>query len=390
MKVRSLLTVGVAALAVACSQQPAKQECPQLGISPEQFGTDTVDGQQVKLFTLRNANGMVAQFTNLGAKVVSLYAPDKQGNFADVVLGYGTAREYAACDNERGIGEPCFGATVGRYGNRIAHGKFKIDDKEYNLAVNEKALGNSLHGGFKGYFGVMWDAKQVSDSKIEFTRLSPDGEMGYPGNLDIKITYELTPDNALRIDYDATTDKPTVVNVTHHSFFNLAGEDSETVNDQTIEIPADNITPVDGNLIPTGDLMPVAGTPFDFRKPRVIGDSLGSEHPQMKFGNGYDHNFVLASEPDSTGMRLAARVKDPKSGRVMTVRTTEPGVQFYGGNFLNGSQKGKSGKGYPFRSALCLETQHFPDSPNHSNFPSTVLRPGERYKHTCIYQFSVE
>lgn len=376
----------ISALAFAACQ-PAQQTAKPLGLTAEGFGTDTVDGKAISLYTLRNANGAVAQFTNLGAKLVSLYMPDAEGKMADVVLGYATAAQYAECDNAAGKGEPFFGATIGRYGNRIAGGKFSIDGTEYQLCQNEN--GNSLHGGNRGFYSQVFDATLHGDTAITFSRVSPDGEMGYPGNLDVAVTYTLTDSNSVVISYKATTDKPTVINLTNHSFFNLAGEGDSTINDESIRIWADAITPVDGSLIPTGELMPVEGTPFDFRSGRVIGDSLASEHPQIKLGNGYDHNFVLNSEVlPCCGLRKAAIVTDPQSGRVMTVLTSEPGVQFYAGNFINSTQTGKCGHKYPFRSALCLETQHFPNSPNVESFPSTRLNPGETYKHTCVYAFS--
>ncbi len=387
MKNQILALASVASLMVAC-QPSQKAECNKpVGLCPEKFGTAVVDSQEVKLFTLKNANGCVAQFTNLGAKMVTLCVPDADGNIGDVVFGYATAAEYAECDNASGKGEPFFGATIGRYGNRIAGGKFSIDGTEYQLCQNEN--GNCLHGGNRGFYSQVFNAEQKGDSAITFSRVSPDGEMGFPGNLDVKVTYTLTSCNAVKIEYEATTDKPTVVNLTNHSFFNLAGEADTTINDETIQIFADAITPVDGSLIPTGELMPVEGTPFDFRSGRVIGDSLASEHPQIKLGNGYDHNFVLNSEVlPCCGLRKAAIVTDPQSGRVMTVLTSEPGVQFYAGNFINSTQTGKCGHKYPFRSALCLETQHFPNSPNVESFPSTRLNPGETYKHTCVYAFS--
>jgi aldose 1-epimerase len=389
MNIKSTVMMALAASAMLACQQPKQEaECQAYGLCPEKFGTTEIDGKPVKLYTLVNKNGLKAQFTNLGAKLVSMYAPDKDGNFGDVVLGYATMKEYAECDNEAGKGESFFGATIGRYGNRIANGKFSIGDTEYQLCINENGI-TSLHGGFKGFFATVWDANQVSDSKIEFTYVSVDGEMGYPGTLTTKLTYELCDCNSLVLTYSATTDKPTVVNLTHHSFFNLAGDSAATINDHVMMIPAENITPVDERLIPTGELMPVAGTAFDFNTPRVIGDSLSSEHPQMKLGNGYDHNWVLSSEADTCGLRLAAKVYHPATGRQMTVMTTEPGIQFYGGNFLNSTQVGKCGKAYPFRSAFCLETQHFPDSPNHDNFPSTLLEPGQEYKHVCVYKFDV-
>ncbi len=387
MKYQSLALAAISAIALAACQPAQKQDKP-LGLCPDAFGTDTVDGKQISLFTLRNANGMVAQFTNLGAKLVSLYVPDAQGKMADVVLGYATAAEYAACDNAAAKGEPFFGATIGRYGNRIAGGKFSIDGTDYQLCQNEGE--NSLHGGNRGFYSQVFDAKQQGDTAITFSRVSPDGEMGYPGNLDMSVTYTLTDSNSVVISYKATTDKPTIVNLTNHSFFNLAGEGDSTINDESIRIWADAITPVDDKLIPTGELMPVDATPFDFRTAHAIGDSLASQHPQIKLGNGYDHNFVLSSQPDANGLRIAAQVTDPQSGRVMTVYTTEPGLQFYAGNFINGTQKGKTGIFYQYRSALCLETQHFPNTPNIPAFPSVRLNPGDTYSHVCVYAFSTQ
>lgn len=385
MKYQMWAAAAISALAFAACQ-PAQQTAKPLGLTAEGFGTDTVDGKAISLYTLRNANGAVAQFTNLGAKLVSLYMPDAEGKMADVVLGYATAAQYAECDNAAGKGEPFFGATIGRYGNRIAGGKFSIDGTEYQLCQNEN--GNSLHGGNRGFYSQVFDATQYGDTAITFSRVSPDGEMGYPGNLDVAVTYTLTDSNSVVISYKATTDKPTVINLTNHSFFNLAGEGDSTINDESIRIWADAITPVDGSLIPTGELMPVEGTPFDFRNAHAIGDSLESQHPQIKLGNGYDHNFVLSSKVGDDGLRIAAQVTDPQSGRVMTVYTTEPGIQFYAGNFINGTQLGKSGVYYQYRSALCLETQHFPNSPNIEAFPSVRLNPGETYNHVCVYAFS--
>lgn len=367
----------------------ASQEAaaPEVGLCPDSFGVAEVDGQQVKLFTLKNSKGCVAQFTNLGAKLVSLYMPDKQGALGDVVLGYATAAEYAKCDNAAGVGEPFFGACIGRYANRIAEGKFQIDGIDYQLDVNEGD--GHLHGGKRGFYSRVWEVANQQPATIEFKLKAVDGEMGYPGNLDATVSYQLTDSNALVIKYSATTDKPTIINLTNHSFFNLAGEGDETINDEQIRILADSITPVNDKLIPTGELMAVDGTPFEFRVARTIGDSLSSQHPQMLLGHGYDHNFVLSDCPGECGLRKAAEVYDPQSGRVMEVLTDQPGIQFYAGNFLNGTQTGKSGKAYPYRSALCLETQHFPNSPNTPAFPSTRLNPGETYSHTCVYQFGV-
>lgn len=356
----------------------------------------TIDGKKTSLFTLRNKNGMEASITNYGGKVVSLLVPDRNGKMADVVLGFSSIQEYLKAK------EPYFGALIGRYGNRIAKGSCIVDGQVLKLATNNGE--NHLHGGKVGFNAVVWDAKQINAQTLELTYLSKDGEEGYPGNLRVKVIYELTDSNELKISYEATTDKTTIVNLTHHSFFNLHGEGNGTINDHLLMINADNYTPVGEGLIPKGKIAKVEG-PFDFRKAKAIGqdlydfsnpvnsdghavDFISGEKKQLEFANGYDHNFVL--KHISSGLCQAARVEEPISGRVMEVWTTEPGLQFYGGNFLNGADVGKSGKPYLFRSAFCLETQHFPDSPNHSNFPSTVLRPGETYHSLCIYRFSTK
>lgn len=339
-----------------------------------------VDGKQVELFTLVGEGGIGMKVTNFGARVVALCVPDANGNPVDVVLGFDNLDDYMTAEPET-----FYGASIGRYGNRIANGRFQIDSLSYQLAQNNGI--NHLHGGPKGYFDVVWDAKQVGDSKIIFTYLSPDGEEGYPGNLEITMIYELTEDNAFKIEYAATTDKATVCNLTHHSFFNLNGEDDTTINDHVLRIDADYTTPVDAGLIPDGTLASVEGTPFDFNQPTAIGERLDVSNEQLDFGSGYDHNWVLNRTDD--GMMLAATLFSAKTGIQMEVITDQPGLQFYGGNFLDGTTVGKSGKPYVFRSGLCLETQHFPDSPNHPEFPSTLLMPDETYKHVCVYQFSV-
>jgi aldose 1-epimerase len=275
---------------------------------------------------------------------------------------------------------------VGRFGNRIDKATFKIDSTTYKLTANDN--GNTLHGGPTGFHKKVWDAVQPNDTTIEFSYISKDGEEGYPGTLTVKMVYTLTQANEFKITYEATTDKATIVNLTHHSYFNLAGEGSATINDHLLTLNADNYTPVDSTLIPTGEIATVAGSPFDFRKPTAIGARIDSTNTQIKYGKGYDHNWVL-NKKAAGELSLAAKVMDPKSGRVMEVFTTEPGIQFYGGNFLN-DNAGKFSHVYPFRSGFCLETQHYPDSPNKPQFPTTVLRPGETYKHTCIYKFSVE
>ncbi|PSL35283.1 aldose epimerase family protein [Chitinophaga ginsengisoli] len=338
-----------------------------------------VDGKQVKLYHLKRGNLEVA-ITNYGGKIVSLMAPDKQGQLADVELGYDNIDQYV---NTK---ERYYGGIVGRYGNRIAKGKFKVDGKEYTLATNNGV--NHLHGGKKGFNDVVWDAEQPNDHTLKLHYLSKDGEEGYPGNLDITLTYELTDSNAVKIDYSATTDKATVVNLTNHSFFNLHGAGNGDINDHIMYINADKYTPVDSTLIPKGKLEPVKGTPMDFTTPTKIGDRVDADFEQLKFGKGYDHNYVLNKKGKE--LSLAATVEEPKSGRFLEVWTTEPGVQFYGGNFLDGTDKGKEGKTYVHRGAFCLETQHFPDSPNQPAFPSVVLKPGETYTSTCVYKFGVK
>ena len=342
----------------------------------------TKDGQAVDLYTLTNANGVVAAITNYGGTVVSLKTADRHGKFADVVLGFDNLDGYLG-------EEPFFGALVGRYGNRIAKGQFTLDGHQYHLAQNNN--GNSLHGGLKGFDKRVWAAKNISTKElpaIELTYLSKDGEEGYPGNLSVKVTYSLTPKNELKIDYAASTDKDTVLNLTNHSYFNLAGEGQGDILAHIVVMNADRITPVDATLIPTGELKSVQDTPFDFRKPTAIGARIDDNDEQLNFGKGYDHNFVLNHKSDA--LRLAARVTDPSSGRVLEVLTTQPGLQFYTGNFLDGTIHGKGGKVYGRRAAFCMETQHFPDSPNHPKFPSTELKPGEHFQSTTVYRFSAE
>lgn len=329
--------------------------------------------------TITNKNGMMATITPYGGIIMSLLVPDKNGNLEDVVLGYDSAERYPR-------GNPYFGSLIGRYGNRIAKGKFVLEGKEYQLTVNNGA--NTLHGGPGGFHNVYWTMKEVSESTNELYYLSKDGEEGYPGNLKVKVTYTLTDDNELVIDYEATTDKTTIVNLTQHTYFNLAGAGNGTILDHSLYINADRFTPVDESLIPTGELAGVKGTPLDFTKATKIGDRINDDHIQMKNGKGYDHNWVLNRNGD--GLLLAAILSEPVSGRAMEVWTTQPGIQFYSGNFLNGSEVGKGGKKYEYRSALCLETQHFPDSPNQPAFPSTVLHPGEVYKHQTIYKFKIQ
>ena len=359
----------------SCASKPPETETKGTSnVTKRSFGK-TSGGEPVDLYTFANARGAEVAIMNYGGVVVSLKVPDRAGAAADVVFGFDTFEPYLTPP-------PYFGALIGRYGNRIAKGRFKLDGVEYKLAVNNGE--NALHGGIRGFDKVLWNARQNGNS-LELSYLSKDGEEGYPGNLNAAVTYTWTDANELRIDYAATTDKDTVLNLTNHSYFNLAGQGEGDILGHVVTIDADRFTPVDAGLIPTGELKPVEGTPFDFRKPTAIGARLDQPDPQLKFGKGYDHNFVL-NRPSSTPA-LAARVVEPKTGRTMEVLTTQPGLQFYTGNFLDGAIKGKGGKTYVHRGAFCMETQHFPDSPNHPEFPSTVLKPGQKYQTTTIYRF---
>jgi aldose 1-epimerase len=350
-------------------------------IKPEAFHR-TIDGSQVDLYTLKNSNGLEANITNYGGIVVSLTVPDKSGKLGDVVLGYDTLNDY--------IGNtPYFGALIGRYGNRIAKGRFTIGGVEYQLAQNNDS--NALHGGRKGFDKVVWQAEKVDGSDgpaLKLTYTSKDGEEDYPGTLKCTVTYTLTNKNELKIEYAAETDKPTFVNLTHHSYFNLKDGGASDILGHELMIKASKFTPVDKGLIPTGELKAVAGTPFDFNKPTPIGTRIASEDEQLIFGKGYDHNWVL--DRQGKDLELVASVYEPTSGRFMEVLTTEPGLQFYAGNFLDGTNKGKAGIVYQHRTGFCLETQHFPDSPNHPDFPTTELKPGERYTQTTVYRFSTK
>lgn len=344
------------------------------------YGT-TSGGQDVHQITLTNKNGMEVKVLTYGGVLASIRVPDRDGHMANVALGCRNLADY----EER---SPYFGCITGRYGNRIANGKFELDGKTYQLEINEAP--NTLHGGKVGLNRRVWEATLIGSTGVSLHYLSPDGEEGFPGALDITVTYTLTDDNALRIDYKATTDAPTIVNLTNHSYFNLAGEGSGTIYDHIVTLNADRYNPVNATLIPTGELAPVEGTPFDFRLPKAIKPGQRTAHEQIVLAQGYDHNFVLNREGLADGeLGFAARVYEPESGRVMEVWTMEPGVQFYGGNFLDGSIVGSSGRLYRQSDALALETQHFPDSPNQPNFPSTVLRPGETYQTSTIYKFSV-
>jgi aldose 1-epimerase len=349
-------------------------------LKKEDFGK-TKDGQSVEIYTLTNANGVEARITTYGGIIVSLKTPDRAGKLDDIVLGFDSLDEYLK-------GHPFFGAIAGRYANRIAKGRFTLNGAEYKLAVNNGE--NSLHGGIVGFDKVVWKAKPVPAKDgvaLELAYLSKDGEEGYPGNLSVKIVYALTDKNELRINYSATTDKDTVINLTNHSYFNLAGQGSGDILNHQLTLNAKSFTPVDSTLIPTGELRPVKGTPFDFTQPTAIGARVNQDDEQLKFGGGYDHNFVVDGQTGA--LRPAAKVSDPSTGRVLEVWTTEPGVQLYIGNFLT-EMKGKAGKTYNKRYGFCLETQHFPDSPNKPNFPSAVLKKGGEYQTTTVFKFSAQ
>jgi aldose 1-epimerase len=374
LRVGEVLFCSLALLASTVGAFGASGKQPAPGIKRSVFGK-MKDGQTVDLYTLTNRNGMEVSITPYGGRVVSLVVPDRHGKLGDVVLGFDNLQGYLG-DN------PYFGALIGRYANRIAHGRFTLDGVTYKLPINDGP--NSLHGGTKGFDKQVWKARELSGAHpaIELTYLSKDGEEGYPGNLSVKVVYTLEEDNALRIDYTATTDKDTVINLTNHSYFNLAGQGSGNILKQVMMINADKFTPIDATLIPTGKLESVEGTPFDFRKPTVIGERIDENNEQLKFAHGYDDNWVLNRH--GSGLSLAARASDPESGRVLEVLTTEPGVQFYTGNFLDGTIHGKGGKVYGYRSAFTL------DSPNHPNFPSTELKPGQEYHQVTVFKFSTE
>lgn len=368
----------LAVILVGCSQPapPPPSSTPEPTVQRQPFGT--VNGAPVEMFILKNANGIEVRAITYGGIITSITTPDRNGAMGDIVLGFDSLDGYLG-------GHPFFGAIVGRYGNRIAGGRFTIDRTEYQLATNNGP--NHLHGGIKGFDKAIWNATVLSQKNtVMFTRVSADGEEGYPGALDTRVTYELTDHNELIVYYHATTTKPTHVNLTQHSYFNLAGDGDILGHELTID--ADRYTPVDATLIPTGELAAVEGTPFDFRKSTAIGARIDAAHPQIKNGTGYDHNWVL-NRRGST-LQHAARVVEPKSGRTLDVSTTEPGMQFYAGNFLDGTLKGKGGRTYQRRSGFCLETQHYPDTPNQPNFPTTLITPDQEYTTRTVFTFGVQ
>ena len=363
--------------ALVCAAITGAGQTSKTGVQREAFGK-MPDGKPVERFTLTNANGVELKAISYGGIITSLRVPDRDGKFDDIVLGFDQLDGYLK-------DHPFFGAIIGRYGNRIGNAQFTLDGNTYKLAANNN--GQSLHGGVKGFDKVLWAVEPIGNNGLAFTRTSPDGEEGYPGNLRVRVTYTLTDKNELIVEYHATTDKATPVNLTQHSYFNLAGQASGDILGHELMLNADRYTPVNDKLIPTGELAPVEGTPFDFRKPTAIGVRINNAHPQLKAGQGYDHNWVLNRK--GSGLELAARVREPKTGRTLEVTTTEPGIQFYAGNFLKGDLTGKGGAVYKHRTGFCLETQHFPDSPNQPKFPSTTLKPGQEYRTRTVFTFGV-
>ncbi len=386
MKAALLLAFSFLSLSLFSAEKCCEDQacCKQSTISMRPFGE--VDGEAVIAYTLSNANGMKMEVISYGGIVTKLYAPDRDGNMDDIVLGYDNVDSYVEAT-------PYFGAIIGRVGNRIAHGKFVVDGKTYNLATNDEPGGIpcNLHGGVKGFDKVVWKAKpslKNGEASLILTYTSADGEEGFPGNLDVKVVYTLTNDNEFVCEYKAATDKTTPVNLTNHSYFNLGGAGKGDILSHKLMLNADRYTPVNAGLIPTGELASVEGTPFDFREKTEIGANIDADNQQIKYGPGYDHNWVLNKEKE--GMTLAAKVYEPKTGRVMKIYTEEPGIQFYAGNFLDGTNIGKGGIPYEFRTGFCLETQHFPDSPNQPDFESILLKPGEVYHTKTIHKFSAK
>ena len=375
MKKHTLLLAALTLLlSVSCTQ---KSETTRSGLDPADFNA-VVDGKPVALYTLKNAAGMEVCITNFGGRIVSLMVPDRNGELRDVVLGFDNIADYQNVPSD-------FGASIGRYANRIAHGRLVIDGDTVQLPQNN--FGHCLHGGPAGWQYKVYEARQLDGKTLELYMDSPDGDENFPGHVKAKVTYNLTDDNAIVIAYEATTDAPTVVNMTNHSYFNLSGDPTHTILDHLLTVDADSYTPIDSTYMTTGEIAPVEGTPMDFRTETAVGARLHENNEQLKNANGYDHNWVLATAGDAE--RTAARLVSPETGICLTVRTTEPGLQIYTGNFLDGTIKGKKGIVYNPRKAICLETQHYPDSPNKPQWPSTLLRPGETYESLCIYGFSI-
>ncbi len=381
MKVKQLIWLLVIVAMAACTgKQGASGEATTLSGLDRNYFQSVVNGDSTDLYVLKNANGMEVTLTNYGARLVSVMVPDREGNWQDVVLGFENIDDYVNSDNN-------FGATIGRYGNRIANGKITVEGVEYQLPQNN--FGHTLHGGPEGYDRQLFKAEQLSDQSVAFTYVSPDGEAGFPGTLNVKVTMTLTDDNAIDLQYEAETDKETVVNLTNHTYFNLSGDGNNTILDHLLMINADQFTPVDDTFMTTGEILPVEGTPMDFRTATAVGERIDQyDYDQLKNGDGYDHNWVLNTGGDI--LQLAATVLSPATGIQLEVYTVEPGLQVYAGNFLDGTLTGKKGAVYNKRTAICLETQKYPDSPNKADWPSPYLKPGEKYTSRCIYKFTVQ
>ncbi|MPM42403.1 Aldose 1-epimerase [bioreactor metagenome] len=375
---KNLILMGIAALMISsCSNQP-KSETTLSGLDPKAFETK-VNDHSVNLYTLKNKNGMEVCITNFGGRIVSVMVPDKNGNMKDVVLGFDSIADYVNIPSD-------FGASIGRYANRIKDGKIVIDGDTIQLPQNN--FGHCLHGGPKGWQYQVYEAKQIDDTKLELVRQSPDGDENFPGNVTAKVTYTLTDDNSIDISYEATTDKKTVINMTNHSYFNLSGDAQKPITDHLLYVNADKFTPVDSTFMTTGEILDVKGTPMDFTVAKNVGQDIDKyEYDQLKNGNGYDHNWVLNTNGDIK--QVAARLTSPVSGITLEVYTDEPGIQVYSGNFLDGTVKGKKSIVYNQRAAICLETQHYPDSPNKPEWPSVLLEPGKTYRSHCIFKFTV-
>lgn len=382
MKLNQLILLMALIAMVGCTNKQKEAPAEQTtlsGLKRSDFQS-VVNGDSTDLYVLKNANGVEVTLTNYGGRIVSVMVPDREGKLQDVVLGFDNVDDYVNVDNN-------FGATIGRYGNRIAHGKITVKGVEYQLPQNN--FGHTLHGGPEGFDKKVFQAVQPDSQTVVFTYLSKDGEAGFPGNLDVKVTMTLTDDNAIDLQYEATTDKETVVNLTNHSYFNLSGDGNNTILNDSLTIHADAFTPVDDTFMTTGEIAPVEGTPMDFRTPTAIGERIDNyDYEQLKNGDGYDHNWVLNTGGDVT--QVAATVYSPATGIQLDVYTNEPGVQVYTGNFLDGTVTGKNGAVYAKRNAICLETQKYPDSPNKPDWPSPYLKPGEKYSSRCIYKFSVK
>ncbi len=372
---KRLIPIACAALLSACAASHSDSNLTLSGLDPARF-VASVDGDSTALYTLRNHAGMEACITNFGGRIVSLMVPDSSGNLVDVVLGHDNIDDYVNIDGN-------FGALIGRYGNRIDQGRFTLNDSVYQLPINN--YGHSLHGGPRGFHNLVWHATQPNDSTLCLSLFSPDGDAGYPGNINVDVVYSLRPDFAIAINYYATTDRPTILNLTNHSYFNLSGDLSTDILSHEVSINADAFTPIDSTFMTRGEIRPVDGSAFDFRTPKPVGRDINADDIQLRNGLGYDHNFVLNTAGDST--LVAASVFSPASGITMEVLTDEPGLQFYVGNFLDGSVKGKNGIAYPYRGAIVMETQHFPNSPNVPSYPSVIVTPDTPYHSTCIYRF---